>query len=84
MISRGEKFIASDWILLKHPGKASIAFNGLKLVFSELVYAPYAVLTINKDPGLAIVLSGALIFILSLVGLLFIKGEGMELVRRQT
>jgi len=84
MIFKGEKFLTSDWVLLKNPGKAFLAFDRLKLVFSGLAYGPYAVLTINKDPGIVIVLVGALIFILSLIGLLFLKGEGMELVRRQT
>ncbi len=84
MIYKGEKLLVSGWVLLKHPGMSPLTFDGLKLVFSELAYGQYAVLTINKDPGILIVLTGALIFILSLIGLLFIKGEGMELVRRQT
>lgn len=84
MINKGEKRLVTGWVLLKYPGKAPLTFDGFKLVFSGLAYGPYAVLTINKDPGILIVLSGALIFMLSLIGLLFIKGEGMELVRRQT
>ncbi|MFV1975754.1 MAG: cytochrome c biogenesis protein ResB, partial [Candidatus Scalindua sp.] len=84
MIFKGEKFLLSGWVLLKYPGKAPLAFDGLKLVFSGLSYGPYAVLTINKDPGILIVLSGAMIFLLALIGLLFIKGEEMELVRRNT
>ncbi len=83
-IYKGEEFLVSGWFLLKHPDKTPLAFDGLKLVFSGLAYRPYAVLTINKDPGTVIVLSGSLIFIISLIGLLFIKGEGMELVKRQT
>ncbi|MEE8423225.1 MAG: hypothetical protein V3S49_01655, partial [Thermodesulfobacteriota bacterium] len=54
-------------------------FEGYKIVFSRIVYRPYAVLTINKDPGGVIVLSGALIFMIALIGLLFMKGEDMEL-----
>ncbi len=84
MIYKGGKLLVSDWVLLKFPGKAPLTFDGFKLVFSGLSYGPYAVLTINKDPGILIVLSGALIFMFSLIGLLFIKGEGMELVRRKT
>ncbi len=83
-IYKGEKFLVSGWLLLKNPDKTPLAFDGLKLVFSGLDYKPYAVLTINKDPGTVIVLSGSLIFIISLILLLFVKGEAMELVRRQT
>jgi len=82
-IYKGEKFLLSGWVLLKYPDKMPILFDGLKLVFSGLTNRPYAVLTINKDPGITIVLAGALIFLTSLIGLLFVKGEGMELVRRQ-
>ncbi len=81
-VYKGEQFLVSGWFLLKSPSETSLAFNGLKLVFSGLAYRPYAVLTINKDPGTLIVLSGALIFIISLIALLFIKGEGMELVKK--
>ncbi|GMR07398.1 MAG: hypothetical protein BMS9Abin26_0401 [Gammaproteobacteria bacterium] len=79
-IFRGEKFLVSGWFLLKYPDEMPLEFDGLKLVFSGLAYGPYAVLSINKDPGIVIVLTGALIFIISLIGLLFIKGERMELV----
>ena len=83
-IYKGEKLLVSGWFLLMDPSKLSLAFDGLKLVFSGIAYKAYGVLTINKDPGIIIVLSGALIFIFSLIGLLFMKGEAMELVRRQT
>jgi len=83
-IYKGEKFLVSGWILLKDPDKTPLVFDGLKLAFSGLDYQAYAVLTINKDPGTVIVLSGSLIFIISLIVLLFMKGEAMELVRRQT
>ncbi|GBE08190.1 MAG TPA: hypothetical protein ENG90_08290 [Gammaproteobacteria bacterium] len=83
-VYKGEKFLVTGWFLLQYPDKTPLAFDGLKLVFSGLTYRPYAILTINRDPGAVIVLSGALIFIISLIWLLFIKGEGMELVKRQT
>jgi len=82
MIFKGEESLVSGWFLLNYPDKMPLAFDGLKLVFSGIAYGPYAVLTINKDLGIVIVLTGALIFIISLIGLLFIKGEGVELVSR--
>ena len=83
-IYKGQDFLLSGWVLLKYPDQMPIVFDGLKLVFAGLDYRPYAVLTINKDPGIVFVLTGALIFLISLIGLLFVKGEAMELLRRQS
>jgi len=72
-IYKGEKPLISGWFFFKYPDRAPLAFDGLELTFAGLAYKPYAVLTINKDPGAMIVLSGAMIFLLSLIGLLFMN-----------
>ncbi len=72
-IYRGEEFLASGWFFFKYPDRAPLAFDGLELAFTGLAYTPYAVLTINKDPGAVVVLSGALVFLFSLVGLLLMN-----------
>jgi len=81
-IYKGEELLASGWFFFKYPDWAPLAFDGLELAFTGLDYTPYAVLTINKDPGAVIVLTGVMIFLFSLIGLLFVKGGRMELVRR--
>jgi len=82
-IYRGGKLLQSGWVFFKYPGWSPLAFDGLELAFAGLDYTPYAVLTINKDPGLVIVLLGAMIFLFSLLGLLFMnfrhKSELMNL-----
>ncbi len=80
-VYKGEKPVKSGWVFLKFPNWMSLTFDGYRLVFSGLDYASYAVLTVNKDPGAVIVLAGALVFMVALIGMLFSKGEGAELVR---
>ncbi len=79
-IYKGETPVKTGWVFLNFPDWMSLSFDGYRLVFSSLDYASYAVLTVNKDPGAVIVLSGALIFMIALIGMLFSKGEGVELV----
>ncbi len=79
-IYKGEKPVKTGWVFLNFPDWMSLSLDGYRLVFSSLDYASYAVLTVNKDPGAVIVLSGALVFMVALIGLLFSKGEAAELV----
>jgi len=72
-VYKDDKFLSSGWFFFKYPDRAPLAFDGFNLAFAGLAYTPYAVLTINKDPGAIVVLAGALIFLLSLIGLLFMN-----------
>lgn len=79
-VFKGDTEWARGWAFLRIPNWRALAFDGYELFFSGLDFLPYAVLTINKDPGAIIALVGALLFMGALIALLFIRGEGAELV----
>ncbi len=79
-VFKGDAERARGWALLKFPNRRALAFDGYELFFSGLDFLPYAVLTINKDPGAVIALAGALLFMGALIALLFIRDKGAELV----
>ncbi len=79
-VFKGTAEVARGWAFLNFPNWRAVAFDGYELFFSGLDFLPYAVLTINKDPGAIIALAGALLFMGALIVLLFVRGEGAELV----
>ncbi len=80
-VFKGNTEWARGWAFLKFPNRRALAFDGYELFFSGIDFLPYAVLTINKDPGAVIALAGALLFMGALIALLFIRDKGAELVK---
>lgn len=79
-VFKGDTEWAKGWVFMKFPNRRALAFDGYEFFFSGLDFLPYAVLTINKDPGAIIALIGVLLFMGALIILLFIRDEGAELV----
>jgi len=79
-VYKGNAEWASGWALTNFPNRPALAFDGYRLFYAGLDTVPYAVLTINKDPGAIITLAGALLFLAALIVLLFLRSEGAELV----
>ncbi len=79
-VFKGDTEWARGWALLKYPNWRALAFDGYEFFFSRLDFLPYAVLSINKDPGAIIALAGALLFMGALILLLFIRDKGAELM----
>ncbi len=60
---------------------ASVTINGGEARFTGFVVSPYVVLTINKDPGIYLVIAGSSMLLLGMV-LLLVFGRGKaELIR---
>ena len=67
---------------ISRPGsKTSIGPVTVKLV--DYITAPYVILSINRDPGVPLIIAGSSILVLSMVLLVFAKGERAELVPRR-
>lgn len=79
-VYKGEDLMTAGWLFFLHPQRFSLTFDGYRLSFSRILYRPYAVLDINRDPGTIVALIGTILFMTALTALLFIRGEGMELV----
>jgi len=79
-VFKGDVEWAQGWAFLGFPNWRALAFDGYAFFFSGIDSRPYAVLTINKDPGAIIALAGGLLFMTALIALLFIRTEGAELV----
>lgn len=73
--SRAYLSIASSGTTVVLDGKA------IKLV--DFIITPYAVLTINKDPGIWFIIIGSAVLVVGMVLLLFFRGERGELVRQR-
>lgn len=79
-VFRGDETLATGWVFLRYPNRRAAAFDGYELFFGGVDYRPYAVFTINRDPGAVIALIGSLLFLVALIALLLMRGEGAELV----
>lgn len=58
-------------------------FGDKVLRLEDFVVTPYAVLSINKDPGIGFIIIGSIILVAGMVLLLFFRGERGELVRQR-
>lgn len=72
---------AAAYLPLKEPG-ASVPLAGSVITLVDYDTKEYVVLTINKDPGITLIIIGSSILVAGMVFLLFFRGERAELVRR--
>lgn len=76
--SDGEK----AYLNISEPGRDTI-LSGAGITLKDYVMAEYAVLTINKDPGIMFIVIGSAILTIGMVLLMLFRGERMELVRKK-
>lgn len=70
----------SALISVAAPG-GSAMLGGSRVKISEFILTPYVVLTINKDPGISLIIAGSTILVIGMVMLLFFRGERAEIIR---
>ncbi len=66
---------------LSYPGN-STTIEGIRLKLVDYITEPYVILAVNRDPGVPLIIAGSSILVLSMVLLIFARGERAELVRR--
>lgn len=64
------------------PGSKTV-LDGRAVELKDYIITPYAVLTINKDPGIWLIIIGSSVLVAGMVLLLFFRGERGELVRQR-
>jgi cytochrome c biogenesis protein len=75
--SKGER----GWLPLIQSG-TRITLNGNVIELRDYIMEVYAVMNINKDPGVGLVIAGFSVLIVGMLLLLFLRGERVELLRR--
>jgi len=73
LVYTGSKLQGSKWLSATDPQHGTFNFNNVKLSVTGGRYEEGAVLNVNHDPGVWIVLSGLAIFVLSLCIHLFLR-----------
>lgn len=68
------------YLALASPG-SSVSLDNKTFLFEDFVVKPYAILSINKDPGIWLIITGSSLLVIGMVLLLFFRGERAELVR---
>lgn len=76
--SGGEK----AFLDISRPGGV-VRLGPVQVELVDYVSKPYAVLMINRDPGIGLVMAGSGILVIGMVLLLFFRGERGEIVRRR-
>ncbi|TAN62231.1 hypothetical protein EPN18_05150 [bacterium] len=66
---------------VSRPGGA-VTLGALKIQLADYVMSPFVVLTVNKDPGITLIIAGSLILTVGMMLLLFFRGERSELLKR--
>jgi len=79
------EIIASDgetaYIDVSAPG-ASVTLDNRTWTLAGYIMTPYVVLSINRDPGIGLIIAGSAVLVAGMVALLFGRGERAELIRR--
>lgn len=71
------------YLNVSRPGAIS-QVGGLPVTLKDYIISPYVVLSINRDPGIWLIIAGSSVLVAGMVLLLFFRGERSELVRRET
>jgi hypothetical protein len=74
-----------EFLPVSYPGR-SVTFgeapNAVTIRLADYKMVPYVILTINKDPGIGLIIAGSLVLVAGMVLLLLFRGERAELVRK--
>lgn len=76
--NRGE----AAFLSIREPG-ASVRAGGKTIRLVDYEISPYVVLTINKDPGIWLIIAGSSVLVVGMLLLLFFRGDRAELVRKR-
>jgi hypothetical protein len=71
----------TGYLPVAYPG-GEVRIGGETIRLLDYTNSTYAVLTINKDPGIGLIIAGSLMLVVGMVLLLFFRGERSELARR--
>ncbi|MEE8575470.1 MAG: cytochrome c biogenesis protein ResB [Thermodesulfobacteriota bacterium] len=74
----------SAYLPLRGPGSSAnlSGKGGTRIVLTDFILAPYAVLIINKDPGIWLIVIGSIILTLGVVLIFIFRGGKAELVKQ--
>ena len=75
--ARGER----GWLPLRQQG-SRVEIGGVTVILDEFILNQYAVLNINKDPGIGLIVAGSTLLVIGMLLLLFLRGDRVELMRR--
>ncbi len=74
-----------EFLPVAYPGR-SVTFgeasNAVTIRLVDYKMTPYVILTINKDPGIWLIIAGSLVLVTGMALLLLFRGERAELVRK--
>ena len=74
-----------EFLPVAYPGRSvtfGVAPNATTIKLVEYKMIPYVILTINKDPGILLIIAGSLVLVTGMALLLLFRGERAELVRK--
>ena len=69
------------WLSLRQPG-TEVEVGDATIILHDYIIGSYAVLNINRDPGIGFIIAGSTILVFGMLLLLFLRGDRVELVRR--
>ncbi len=69
------------WLPLRQPGTA-VKIGDTTIILHDYIIGNYAVLNINRDPGIGLIIAGSTVLVFGMLLLLFLRGDRVELVRR--
>jgi cytochrome c biogenesis protein ResB len=74
-----------EFLPVAYPGR-SVTFghgpSATTIRLADYKLTPYVILTINKDPGILLIIAGSLVLVTGMALLLLFRGERAELVRK--
>ncbi|MCK4739185.1 MAG: cytochrome c biogenesis protein ResB [Deltaproteobacteria bacterium] len=71
------------YLNLSIPG-VTVKLGEKTITYDNLVVKKFAVLMINKDPGIILIIAGSAVLVIGLILLLFFRGSKGELIRNRT
>ncbi|MFQ5585498.1 MAG: cytochrome c biogenesis protein ResB [Thermodesulfobacteriota bacterium] len=72
---------ARGWLPLRQPG-TRVKVGNNTIVLHDYSIGRYAVLNINRDPGIGLIIAGSTVLVIGMLLLLFLKGNRVELIQR--
>jgi cytochrome c biogenesis protein len=73
---------ATAYLDVSRPGSRA-ALNGMEVRLVDYVKTRYAVLTINRDPGIWLIIAGSTVLVIGMLLLLFLRGERGEIIKHR-
>jgi cytochrome c biogenesis protein ResB len=71
------------YLSISRPG-SMVVIEGTEIVLQDFTYASYALLAINKDPGIGFIIVGSSVLTLGIILIFIFRGGRAELIRRNS